>query len=179
MRLYPDVPRRRLSAAVYDLLLVVLIAALAAIAWRVHEAVNQLAVLGEGVRKAGGAVPFGIGNPVEDLGQRGEDSVHHLANVLAAITFGIPAVVVIWHFVPRRVAQVRRLNLAARALEGAPTRELAMRAAFALPYERLLAYTRDPLGDLAAERFEPLVAAVLDDAGLKRSAVRARPPDDY
>jgi hypothetical protein len=179
MRLYPDVPRRRLAAAVYDLLLVVLIAALAAIAWRVHEAVNQLAVLGEGVRKAGGAVPFGIGNPVEDLGQRGEDSVHHLANVLAAITFGIPAVVVIWHFVPRRVAQVRRLNLAARALEGAPTRELAMRAAFALPYERLLAYTRDPLGDLAAERFEPLVAAVLDDAGLKRSAVRARPPDDY
>ena len=74
MRLYPDVPRRRLAAAVYDLLLVVLIAALAAIAWRVHEAVNQLAVLGEGVRKAGGAVPFGIGNPVEDLGQRGEDS---------------------------------------------------------------------------------------------------------
>jgi hypothetical protein len=139
MRLYPDVPRRRLAAAVYDLLLVVLIAALAAIAWRVHEAVNQLAVLGEGVRKAGGAVPFGIGNPVENLGQRGEDSVHHLANVLAAITFGIPAVVVIWHFVPRRVAQVRRLNLAARALEGAPTRELAMRAAFALPYERLLA----------------------------------------
>ena len=172
MRLYPDVPRRRFATAAYDLLLVVLIAALAAIAWRVHEAVDQLAVLGEGVRKAGGSVPFGIGNPVEDLGRRGEDGVHHLANVLAAITFGLPAAVVIWHFVPRRVAQVRRLNLAARALEGAPTRELAMRAAFSLPYERLLVHTRDPLGDLAAERFEPLVAAVLDDAGLRP---RSRP----
>lgn len=175
MRLYPDVPRRRLATAVYDLLLVVLIAALAAIAWRVHEAVDQLAVLGEGVRKAGGSVPFGIGNPVEDLGRRGENGVHHLANVLAAITFGIPAVVVIWHFVPRRLAQIRRLNIAALALEGAPTRELAMRAAFSLPYERLLIYTRDPLGDLAAERFEPLVAAVLDDAGIRPPAPPGSP----
>lgn len=167
MRLYPDVPRRRLATAAYDLLLVVLIAALAAIAWRVHEAVDQLAVLGEGVRKAGGSVPFGIGSPVEDLGRRGENGVHHLANLLAAVTFGIPAVVCVWHFVPKRVAQIRRLNIAARALEDAPQRELAMRAAFSLPYERLLVYTRDPLGDLAAERYEPLVAAVLDDAGLK------------
>jgi hypothetical protein len=30
----------------------------------------------------------------------------------------------------------------------------------------LLVYTRDPLGDLAAERYGPLVAAALEDAGL-------------
>jgi hypothetical protein len=168
MRLYPDVPRRRFAAVSYDLLLIVLLAALALIGLKVHDAVDQLAVLGEGVRKAGGAVPFGIGSPVEDLGQRGEDSVHHLANILALVTFGLPAVVVLWHFLPRRLDQVRRLGVASRALSGAPDRELAMRAAFALPYERLLFFTEDPLGDLAAGRYEPLVAAVLDDAGLRR-----------
>jgi hypothetical protein len=46
-----------------------------------------------------------------------------------------------------------------------------MRAAFALPYGQLLQYTKDPIGDLAAERYEPLVKAVLEDAGL-----RAPPP---
>src|SRR3954453_14664221 len=168
MRLYPDVPRRRFATISYDVLLVVLLAALALIGLKVHDAVDQLAVLGEGVRKAGGAVPFGIGSPVEDLGQAGEDGVHHPANLLALITFGIPAVVVLWHFLPRRLDQVRRLRVASRALTGAPERELAMRAAFSLPYERLLLFTDDQLGDLAVGRYEPLVASVLDDAGLKR-----------
>ena len=63
MRLYPDVPRRRVAAVSYDLLLIVLLAALALVGLKVHDAVDQLAVLGEGVRKAGGAVPFGIGSP--------------------------------------------------------------------------------------------------------------------
>src|SRR3954451_785614 len=167
MRLYPDVPRRRFATISYDLLLVVLLVALALIGLKVHDAVDQLAVLGEGVRKAGGAVPFGIGSPVEDLGQRGEDGVHHLANLLALVTFGLPAAVVLWHFLPRRMNQLRRLRVASLALSGAPERELAMRAAFSLPYERLLLFTEDPLGDRAGGRYEPLVAAVLDDAGLK------------
>jgi hypothetical protein len=166
MRLYPDVPRRRLATIAYDLLLVVLLAALALIGLKVHDAVDQLAVLGEGVRKAGGKVPFGIGNPVEDLGRRGENDVHNLANLLGVITFGLPAAVVVWHFLPRRLAQVRRLTLAARVLAGAPARELAMRAAFSLPYDRLLRFTEDPLGDVAAGRYDGLVEAVLDDAGL-------------
>jgi hypothetical protein len=171
VRLYPDIPRRRFATLAYDLLLVVLLVALAMIALKVHDAVDRLAVLGEGVRKAGGKVPFGIGNPVEDLGRRGENDVHRLANLLGAITFGLPAAIVVWHFVPRRVAQVRRLTLATRVLEGAPARELAMRAAFSLPFERLLAFTDDPLGDLAAARYDPLVDAVLADAGLRRRAL--------
>ncbi|HEY6963518.1 MAG TPA: hypothetical protein VI408_16655 [Gaiellaceae bacterium] len=168
MRFYPDVPRRRFATLAYDLLLLVLLAALAAIGLKVHDTVDKLAVLGEGVRKAGGAVPFGIGSPVEDLGRRGEDEVHHLANLLGALTFVLPAVVVLWHFLPRRLAQVKRLTLASRVLTGAPQRELAMRAAFSLPYERLLRFTDDPLGDVAAGRYDPLVAAILDDAGVTR-----------
>ena len=170
MRLYPDVPGRRFATVAYDLLLVVLLVALALIGLQVHDAVDRLSVLGEGVRKAGGAVPFGIGSPVEDLGRRGENDVHSLANLLGLVTFGLPAVVVVWHFLPRRVAQVKRLGIAARVLVGAPERELALRAAFSLPYERLLLFTDDPLGDVAAGRHDRLVAAVLDDAGLRRQS---------
>jgi hypothetical protein len=67
----------------YDVLLLVLLAALALIGLEVRDAVDQLSGLGEGMRKAGGAVPFGIGSPVEDLGRHEEDSVHHLASILA------------------------------------------------------------------------------------------------
>lgn len=181
MRFYPDVPSRRASTIAYDGLLAVLLVVLAYIGLKVHDAVDQLAVLGEGVRKAGGSVPFGIGDPVEELGRRGENDVHHLANLLGLVTFALPAAVVIWHFVPRRVDQLKRLRVAARALEGAPERELAMRAAFALPYAQLLAWTDDPLGDLAAGRYDRLVGAVLEDAGLTpdsaRPATGARPPE--
>jgi hypothetical protein len=47
-------------------------------------------------------------------------------------------------------------------------RLIAMRAAFAVPYETLLRYTSDPLGDLSAERYDGLIAAVLEDSGLRR-----------
>lgn len=167
MRLYPDVPRRRLATLAFDALLVVLLGILAFVAIEVRDAIDQLAVLGEGVRKAGESVPL-VGDPVEDLGRRGENGVHHLANLLGAVTFALPAAVVLWHFLPRRLAQVRRLKIASRFLAGAPERELAMRAAFSLPYERLLRFTDDPLGDVAAGRYEPLVAAILDDAGVRR-----------
>ena len=39
--------------------------------------------------------------------------------------------------------------------------------AFTLPYGELLAYTDDPLGDLAAERYDALVEAAYADAGLR------------
>jgi hypothetical protein len=174
MRLYPDVPSRRFATLAYDFLLIVLLVALALLGKWVHDVVDQLAVLGEGVRKAGSNVPF-VGDPVEDLGRRGENGVHHLANTLGLIFFGLPAAIAVWHFVPRRLTQIGRLTASSKVLEGAPARELAMRAAFSLPYGQLLEYTRDPLGDLAAERYEPLVAAALEDAGLRRPSAGLTP----
>ena len=46
-------------------------------------------------------------------------------------------------------------------------RLLAQRAAFGLPYATLLRHTSDPLGDLKAGRLDGLIAAVLEDAGLR------------
>jgi hypothetical protein len=165
MRIYPDIPARRLRTIVRDALVLVLLVCFALIGRWVHNVVDQLAVLGEGVRKAGSAVPL-VGDPVEDLGRRGEDSVHHLANLLGWLFFLLPALGLFAWYWPRRLAQIRLLTAASRVLSGGQPRLVAMRAAFSLPYGQLLAYTRDPLGDLAAERYEPLVAAALEDAGL-------------
>jgi len=45
-----------------------------------------------------------------------------------------------------------------------------MRAAFSLPYGDLLRFTRDPLGDLEAERYDPLVTAAFEEVGLRPRA---------
>jgi hypothetical protein len=200
VRVYPDVPRRRAATVASDLLVVCLLLLFAWAGKAVHDTVDSLAVLGEGVRSTGESVQSrfesaaeavdgvplvgdslaeglrtaggGTGGNVAELGQRGEDSVHDLANLLGLITFLLPAAVLLARAVPQRVAQVRRLNAAAVVLDqpDSPERRrvTAMRAAFGLPYGTLLEYTTDPLGDLVAERYDALVAAALDDAGLRR-----------
>jgi hypothetical protein len=168
---------------VQDAAFLLVLALLAWIGLRVHDTVDKLAVLGSGVKEVGDHIPL-VGGPVKDLGQRGENNVHHLANLLGVVTFVIPAALIVWHYLPERLAQIRKLTAAARVLGPGPEPDrleaVAMRAAFSLPYSQLLRYTKDPLGDLASGRYEALLAAVLDDAGLRgpsnRSPVRSRRP---
>jgi len=175
MRLYPDVPHRRLTRVVKDAAFLLILGLLALLGVRVHDLVDQLSVLGSGVREVGDHIPL-VGGPVQDLGEEGENGVHRLANVLGVLVFVFPAAAVAWHYLPTRIAEIRRLSAASqvldRGLDGERRRVLAMRAAFALPYAQLLRYTRDPLGDLAAGRYDALVAAVLDDVGLKPREAR-------
>jgi hypothetical protein len=169
MRFYPDIPARRFRTLVRDALLLVLLLFLTLLALWVHDTVDKLAVLGEGVRKVGSAVPF-AGDPIEDLGRRGENDVHHFANVLGFLFFALPAVAALVWYLPRRLQQIRALTAASRVLGGADPRLVAMRAAFSLPYGQLVAYTRDPFGDLVSERYGPLVDAALEEAGLRRGS---------
>jgi hypothetical protein len=201
MRYYPDIPSRRASTLARDLLTALILVLLAWIALKVHDAVDRLAVLGEGVNAAGSSVEDGfdaaadavdgtplVGEPlaeglrgagegtggnVADLGQAGEDRVHQLADILGLVTFFVPATLLLLRVVPARIAQARQLTAAERVLVSgdASARTLAMRAAFGLPYGQLLAHTPDPLGDLEAGRYDALVEAVLEDSGL-RSAGR-------
>jgi hypothetical protein len=170
VRLYPELPGPRLATVLRDALLLLLLVLLALLGLKVHDTVDELSVLGSGVKQVGDAVPI-VGDPVKDLGQRGEDSVHHLANLLGLVVFGVPALLVLWRLLPQRVAQVRSLTAATRVLRADDDperrRALAQRAAFSLPYGRLLLYTPDPLGDLAAQRYDALVAAAFEDAGLR------------
>jgi hypothetical protein len=198
VRLYPQLAGPRIGTVSRDLLVIALLLLFALIGKAVHDAVDALAVLGEGVRGGGEAVQGGFdsaadavdgtpivggdladglrdageasGGNVADLGRSGEEKVHYLANLLGLVTFAIPALLVLLAMVPRRIRQIRQLTAASRVLRepaGERRRLLAMRAAFALPYGQLLRYTKDPIGDLAADRYDPLVAAIMEDAGLR------------
>jgi hypothetical protein len=111
---------------------------------QVHDAVDDLAVLGTGVRdsgtlvqdgfrRAGDAVAglpvvgdevadglrdagAGTGGEVAQAGQAGADRVHDLADLLGLVTFGLPAAVLLALTLPRRVRRLRTLSAAARLL---------------------------------------------------------------
>jgi hypothetical protein len=144
MRFYPDIPSRRASALATDLLTVLALVLFGWIGLQVHDAVDRLAVLGEGVNEAGSSIQTGFdtaadavdgtpvvggelaeglrdagegsGGNVSDLGREGEDKTHRLADILGLITFGLPALFLVLRTVPPRVAEVRRLSAAERVL---------------------------------------------------------------
>jgi hypothetical protein len=199
VRLYPELRGPRARALVADVVSIVLLLVFAWAGLKVHDAVDRLAVLGEGVQATGGAVQGGFdsaadavdgtpvvgddlaeglrsagegsGGEVTGLGEEGEDSAHDLANILGFVTFALPSLLVLTGWLPGRISQVRRLRAASEVLGERATEErrrlVASRAAFSLPYGQLLAYTSDPLGDLEGRRYDALVAAALEDAGLR------------
>jgi len=130
--------------------------------------------LSEGLRDAGNS----SGGQIQETATEGEEDIDHLALLLGLITFLLPALAILARHVPDRLHEARGLTAAARAIGPALTpereRTLAERAAFGLPYERLLRYSPDPLGDLEAGRYDALVSAALDDAGLRPPRVERR-----
>jgi hypothetical protein len=153
VRLYPDLPGRRLDLIARDAATLLALVLFGKIALEVHDAVDQLAVLGEGVESAGNAVSGGFesaadaidgtplvgddlgdalrragtgsGGEVAELGQGGAGAAHDLANLLGLLFFLIPSAVLLFFVLPPRVRQVRRLNDAARVLQhpASPERE--------------------------------------------------------
>jgi hypothetical protein len=135
-------------------------------------AVEILPFVGEGLATALRRSGRGTGGELMVLGQEGEERIRRLALVMGLLVFVLPTLLLVVVTLPRRLGQVRQLTAASVLLaendDPERRRLLAMRAAFALPYGTLLAYTRDPLGDLAAGHYEPLIEAVLAEAGLAR-----------
>jgi hypothetical protein len=135
------------------------------------DSVGDAPVIGgtlrDALRNSGGSA----GGRIEASGRAGEQDVHRLANVLGWLMFLLPAAVLLVLFLPGRLREVRRLTAASRAIgpELTPERchSLAARAAYGLAYERLMRHTRDPLGDLEAGRYDGLVAAALEEAGIR------------
>ena len=201
MRFYADIARLRSAAILRDLLVLLLLVLLAWLGLKVHDAVAEIASVPRGVSDSGGAIQRGfesagdavgdvpvVGEPlagalqdagegaggeIAQVGREGEDDVNRLADLLGALVSLLPALAVLMHYLPHRMAEVRRLTAAARAIGPTLTpereRTLTMRAAYGLPYERLIRYTRDPLTDLENGDYDKLVAAALDDAGLRPS----------
>src|SRR5688572_28005877 len=198
MRLYPDTADDRGRAVARDALTILTLIVLAWLAIKVHNAVDALAVLGEGVTDSGEVVQSGFksagdavdgvpvvggelgdalrdagsgtGGEVADAGRAGEERVHDLANLLGFLFFAIPGSILLLATLPGRIRQIRELNAAQRLLAEPASEErrrlIAMRAAFSLPARDLVRYTKDPLGDLEAGRYEPLLAAAYEAEGL-------------
>jgi hypothetical protein len=153
VRLYPDLPGRRLDLIARDLATVLALVLFAKIALEIHDAVDKLAILGDGVESAGNAVTGGFGSAadavdgtpvvgddlgdalrgagegsggeVADLGRGGAGAAHDLADLLGLVFFLLPSALLLLWALPPRVRQVRRLNAAARVLRdpGSPDRE--------------------------------------------------------
>lgn len=123
--------------------------------------------LSESLRTAGAQT----GGRTADIGRQGQQDVHHLANLLGLVVALLPSLVLLAVWVPRRARQVQTLTAGAKALKDPTNRErralIAQRAAFGLPYGELLRHSPDPIGDLHHERYDGLVAAALEDAGLR------------
>lgn len=119
--------------------------------------------LAQGLRQAGADAS----GPVVDAGRGAEHSVDSAATALGWVVFLVPALILLAFYAPSRARQARTLSAAARVLRPAAEeglrRELAERAAYSLPYGQLLRHSRDPLGDLAAGRYEPLIEALLEN----------------
>ena len=157
MRFYPDIPSRRTSAIVRDVVVVVLFIFFAWLGFQVHDRVDDLAALGRGVTDAGNAVDNGFrsaadaidgvpivggdladglrgagdagGGTVADAGRTGQQAVHDLATLLGWLTFLLPTLVMLAFYLPIRAIQIRRLSAAAKLLAGVQ----------ALEHRRLLA----------------------------------------
>ena len=99
-------------------------------------------------------------------GREQERQTHRVAKLAGWLTFLLPALLLLTRMVPPRIAAVRRMTAAGRALRGAPPEILAARAAYNLPYGELTRHTREPFGDLAAQRYAALLAALAEDAGV-------------
>src|SRR5918992_6181736 len=145
MRLYPDTADDRGRAVAKDALALLTLFVLAWLALKVHDAVDQLAVLGSGVRESGEAVQTGFekageaasgipvvggdvegalrdagagtGGEVAQAGSDGEEKVHDLADLLGLVMFLVPAAVLLVTTLPARIRQIRELNASDRLLD--------------------------------------------------------------
>ena len=136
MRIYPDTANERGRAVARDALTLLALFVFAWLALKVHDAVDQLAVLGTGVRDTGTAVEDGFeaagdavsgvpvvggelggalreagsgtGGEVADAGRAGEERVHDLANLLGVLFFALPTAVLLVTTLPGRITQITR-----------------------------------------------------------------------
>lgn len=137
------------------------------------DSVDDAPVIGDRLARPLRNVGDRTGGRLISGANRHEARVRRLAWRAGVGTSGALLLIVVYLYAAGRVRQVRRLRAAVKVL-GEPRgdreayeRAVAMRAAFHLPYSTLLRYTRDPLGDIAAGRHDQLIAAVLEESGLR------------
>ncbi|HET9022662.1 MAG TPA: hypothetical protein VFN34_12315 [Ornithinibacter sp.] len=174
MKLYSDVPGRRLAQVVADLGIVLWVVFWVRAAQRVHETTMQLAEPGRNLAGAGAsfrgtmttagdnvddlpllddrvATPFrsaaGVGSEIESAGRELVSAVERLSLVLAVTTALVPILIVGLFWLVLRTRFIRRASAAQRFIDAAPDLDLfALRAMANQPMPRLAKVSDDPAG---------------------------------
>lgn len=202
MKLYSDIPARRLVQAAADLGIVLWVVLWVRVAQRVHETTMELAGPGRDLAGAGSsfrgtmtsagdgvddlpllqdrvATPFrsaaGVGSQIEQVGTDLVTAVERLAQVLAVTTALVPVLIVGFVWLVLRLRFVRRAGAAQRFIDAAPDLDLfALRAMANQPMPRLARVSDDPAG--AWRRGDPDVIHALALLELKECGLRPPPP---
>ena len=201
MKLYSDIPGRRLTQVVADVGVVVWVVVWVRISMRVHEVTMQLAEPGHQLADAGSsfsgtmtsagdnvdglpllddrvAAPFrsaaGVGGEIQGAGESLVTTVERVALLLALTTALAPIVLVCGVWLLLRVRFVRRASAAQRFIDAEPDLDLfALRAMAGQPMPRLAQISPDPAG--AWRRGERDVIRALAVLELKEAGLRPPP----
>jgi hypothetical protein len=119
------------------------------------------------------------GGAAASSARQADRDIGRAATLIGWLIFLLPAAVLLGRYLPCRVRQIRQMTAAPRVLidsgDGAQRRLIAERGAFSLPCRQLLRHTRQPLTNLAEGHYQPLIDAILEDAGIRR---RPRQPTE-
>ena len=118
----------------------------------------------------------GASEPFVFVGSELVDLITLVARLLAVLVLGVALVPWLSRYLPWRAARLAELRSATTAIRRRPDRVssesidrlLASRALHRLSWSDMLEYSRDPLGEFAAGRYESLAAAELESVGLRR-----------
>ncbi len=202
MKLYSDIPGRRLVQVVFDVGVVVWVVVWVRIAMRVHDATLQLATPGYQLQDAGAnfrgtmtsagdgvddlplledrvAAPFraaaGVGGDIEQAGQDLVTAVERVSLLLGLTTALAPILIVVGTWLLLRTRFIRRAGAAQRFIDADPDLDLfALRAMAGQPMARLARISDDPAG--AWRRGDRDVIRALAVLELKESGLRPPPP---
>ena len=138
----------------------------------VQQAVGSLPLVGPRLGDDLNAL-HGVPRTVIATGDQELQAIHHLALLLGVVVAGVPLLAAVLIYLPMRRRKARGFRSLARMVRqpgasavSATMQVLAARALYTLPYDRLLRYSRDPIGEWREGRYDNLARAAMAEEGL-------------
>jgi hypothetical protein len=143
---------------------------------QVGSSLDGLPVVGHTVGDVARNAFGGAGTPFVFVGSELVDLITLVARLLAILVLGVVLVPWLSRYLPGGAAGLAELRSPTTAIRRRPDvaagssidRLLASRALHRLSWSDMLEYSRDPLGEFAAGRYESLARAELESVGLRR-----------
>jgi hypothetical protein len=138
----------------------------------VQQAVGSLPLVGPALGNDLNPL-HGVPHTVITTGYQELQAIHYLALLLGVVVAGVPLLAVALIYLPLRQRKARGFRSLARIVRqpganavSATMQVLAARALYTLPYDRLLRYSRDPIGEWREGRYYNLARAAMAEEGL-------------